>query len=341
MDANQLIPPLIRVHNLRTVFDTHSGEAVALDAVDFELRAGEVLGVVGESGSGKTLLSLSILGLLPATARIAGGEIVFEGRNLSSFSPSEMRNFRGGGVGMIFQEPMTSFDPVYTIGNQIAESVRQHLGLGRIATRNRVLELLDKVGLPDPHSCYHQYPFQLSGGMRQRAMIAMSLAPNPKLLIADEPTTALDVTIQAQILELLKKLQQDMDIALLFISHDLGVIAEVADNVMVMYGGQVMEHAPIDRLFDQAAHPYTRALMEARPRLNGDIRQLQAIGGQAPGIESRPDGCPFHPRCTLAMDVCRLSRPPQYTVEPTHIAACHLFNENSINGEQPIKGNTP
>ena len=329
MDANQLIPPLIRVHNLRTVFDTHSGEAVALDAVDFELRAGEVLGVVGESGSGKTLLSLSILGLLPATARIAGGEIVFEGRNLSSFSPSEMRNFRGGGVGMIFQEPMTSFDPVYTIGNQIAESVRQHLGLGRIATRNRVLELLDKVGLPDPHSCYHQYPFQLSGGMRQRAMIAMALICQPRLLIADEPTTALDVTIEAQILQLLSDLQAQLHMAIVIITHDLSVIAEMSDNVLVMYLGKDMEYAPVRALFHDPKHPYTRQLLQSIPKLGARSRsRLHTIEGVVPSLYERPAGCPFHTRCRECIPgKCDTSCPPMVTISDTHRVRCFLYDQ--------------
>ncbi len=325
MVAAETNAPLLRVRELRTEFDTPGGAHTAVDGVSFDIRPGEVVGVVGESGSGKTMVALSILGLLPEGARLAGGEVWFEERDLVRLEPRELRSVRGGGIGMIFQEPMTAFDPLYSIGEQIAESVRSHLGMGRAAAHARAVELLDTVGLPDAARRYHDYPHHQSGGMLQRAMIAMALAPNPRLLIADEPTTALDVTIQAQILELFAGLQRETGVAALFVSHDLGVIAEIAGTVLVMYAGQVVERAPTPRIFDAPAHPYTRALLSARPRLHGDATPLRAIRGQAPSLGARPSGCPFHPRCDFADDSCVRERPPHYEVGETHLVACHLY----------------
>ena len=319
--------PLLRIRNLSAAFVTAGEPAPVLDSVGFDLHRGEVLGIVGESGSGKTMLCLSLLGLLPQGARITGGELIFEGQRLGGFSPKEMQALRGCEIGMIFQEPMTSFDPVYTIGSQISESLRRHRGLDRRSARQSTVELLLKVGIADPDSRYDEYPFQLSGGMRQRAMIAMALAPNPKLLIADEPTTALDVTIQAQVLELLKELQEETGITMLFISHNLGVIAEIADEVLVMYAGRMMERAPVERLFDDPVHPYTRALMAARPRLQGKVEPLRAIGGQAPGVGAASPGCPFQPRCASAMEMCAAERPAFRTIALHQHAACHLYND--------------
>ena len=322
--SNQETGILLRVRNLRTVVDTVHGTFPAVDDVSFDLSSGAVLGIVGESGSGKTLLSLSILGLLPKRARIDGGEVLLDGRNLCGLSERELRGVRGRRIGMVFQEPLTSFDPLYTIGDQIAESVRRHSGLSRKQARARTEELLDTVGIARPDLVADEYPHQLSGGMRQRAMIAMALAPDPQLLIADEPTTALDVTIQAQILALLGKLQHERGIAVLFISHNLGVIAEVVDEVMVMYGGQVMEHTDVERLFDAPAHPYTRSLPEARPRLDGDRARLRAIPGQVPSLGSRPSGCPFHPRCDRALKICARERPATLAVGASRRVACWL-----------------
>ena len=327
--SNQETGILLRVRNLRTVVDTVHGTFPAVDDVSFDLSSGAVLGIVGESGSGKTLLSLSILGLLPKRARIDGGEVLLDGRNLCGLSERELRGVRGRRIGMVFQEPLTSFDPLYTIGDQIAESVRRHSGLSRKQARARTEELLDTVGIARPDLVSDEYPHQLSGGMRQRAMIAMALAPDPQLLIADEPTTALDVTIQAQILALLGKLQHERGIAVLFISHNLGVIAEVVDEVMVMYGGQVMEHTDVERLFDAPAHPYTRSLLEARPRLDGDRARLRAIPGQVPSLESRPSGCPFHPRCDRALKICARERPATPAVGASQRVACWLHGQGS------------
>ena len=315
---------LLSVRNLRTVIDTPHGSFPVVDDVSFELHSGHVLGIVGESGSGKTLLSMSILGLLPKNARIDAGTVLLGGRDLRGLSERELRGVRGRRIGMIFQEPQTSFDPLYTVGDQIEESIRRHSSRGRRQARARAVELLDTVGIPRPDLVFGQYPFQLSGGLRQRAMIAMALAPGPELLIADEPTTALDVTIQAQILELLKGLQRETGIAVLFISHHLGVIAEVADEVMVMYGGQLMEHASVERLFDEPAHPYTRSLLDARPTLSGVPSRLRAIPGQVPSLESRPSGCPFHPRCDKALEICARERPTWRHIGENRHVACWL-----------------
>ncbi len=320
---------LLSIRNLRTVIDTPRGTFPVVDDVSFDLRNGQVLGIVGESGSGKTLISMSILGLLPKRARIDAGEVLLGGKELRGLSERELRGVRGKRIGMIFQEPQTSFDPLYAIGEQIAESLRRHSSLGRRQARSRTVELLDTVGIPRPDLVYDEYPFQLSGGMRQRAMIAMALAPGPQLLIADEPTTALDVTIQAQILALLKRLQRDTGIAVLFISHHLGVIAEVADEVMVMYGGQLMERTGVGRLFDEPAHPYTRSLLSARPTLEGAPSRLRAIPGQVPSLESRPAGCPFHPRCEMVMDICAHERPAWRPARENQQVACWLYGQGN------------
>ena len=329
---------LLSVRHLRTVIDTAQGTFPVVDDVSFDLASGAVLGIVGESGSGKTLLSMSILGLLPNNARIESGEVRLRGVDLCTLSERERRGVRGRQIGMVFQEPMTSFDPLYTIGDQISESVRRHAGLGRRQARVRAVELLDTVGIPRPDHAYDEYPYQQSGGMRQRAMIAMALAPDPQLLIADEPTTALDVTIQAQILALLKKLQRDSGIAVLFISHNLGVIAEVVDEVMVMYGGQTMERTGVQRLFDDPAHPYTRSLLVARPTLQGDRERLRAIPGQVPSLESRPPGCPFHPRCESALEICRSERPSSRQVEGGRQVACWLYEQRGVSSASTAGG---
>ncbi len=322
--------PLLEVRNLRTVIDTVHGTFPAVDEVSFVLESGAVLGIVGESGSGKSMLALSLLRLLPRKGRIESGEALLDGLNLCALTERELRDVRGRRIGMIFQEPLTSFDPLYTIGDQIAESVRKHLGLKSRQARDKAVELLSTVGIPRPDLAYDEYPFQFSGGMRQRAMIAMALAPDPELLIADEPTTALDVTIQAQILELLMKLQRERGIAVLFVSHNLGVIAEIADEVMVMYGGQVMERSEVERLFDAPAHPYTQSLLEARPALDRAPSRLRAIPGQVPSLESRPAGCPFHPRCGRALEICARAKPPRSILSSGQEVACWLFApENS------------
>ncbi len=320
---------MLAVRSLRTLIKTSHGSFPAVDDVSFELGRGRTLGIVGESGSGKTMLSMSILGLLTKKARVAGGEIILDGSDLRTLSERELRAVRGKKIGMIFQEPLTSFDPLYTIGNQIAESLAKHQGMDRKAARKRTVELLESVGIPRAQMVFDEYPFQLSGGMRQRAMIAMALAPAPELLIADEPTTALDVTIQAQILELLKSLQRERGIAVILVSHNLGVIAETVDEVMVMYGGQMMEKTDVESLFDAPAHPYTRALLEARPTLDRELTRLRAIPGQVPSLESRPSGCPFHPRCDRAVDRCSRERPPITDLQGNRQVACWLYEDQA------------
>ena len=329
---------LLSIRNLRTVIDTARGSFPAVDDVSFDLESGDVLGIVGESGSGKSLLALSILGLLPARGRIESGQVFLNGRDLRTLSERGMRAVRGREVGMIFQEPLTSFDPLYTIGDQIAESVSRHAGLAGKQARARAVELLATVGIPRPEQACDEYPFQFSGGMRQRAMIAMALAPDPQLLIADEPTTALDVTIQAQILELLRELQRERGIAVLFISHNLGVIAEIAGQVMVMYGGQVMERTEVERIFDSPAHPYTKALLKARPSLEGELSRLHAIPGQVPSLESRPAGCPFHPRCDSALEICAQTRPATMSIGAGQQVSCWLHEQGQGQPESIPRG---
>ena len=329
---------LLSIRNLRTVIDTARGSFPAVDDVSFDLESGDVLGIVGESGSGKSLLALSILGLLPARGRIESGQVFLNGRDLRTLSERGMRAVRGREVGMIFQEPLTSFDPLYTIGDQIAESVSRHAGLAGKQARARAVELLATVGIPRPEQACDEYPFQFSGGMRQRAMIAMALAPDPQLLIADEPTTALDVTIQAQILELLRELQRERGIAVLFISHNLGVIAEIAGEVMVMYGGQVMERTEVERIFDSPAHPYTKALLKARPNLEAELSRLHAIPGQVPSLESRPAGCPFHPRCDSASEVCARTRPVPMSIGAGQQVSCWLHGQGQDQPESIPRG---
>jgi oligopeptide/dipeptide ABC transporter ATP-binding protein len=315
---------LLSVQNLTTVFRLGRVDAAAVDDVSLDVAPGEVLGIVGESGSGKSVLALSIMGLLPSPpGRIASGSIRFAGRELVGLPPREMRAIRGGGMGMIFQEPMSSLNPVFTIGDQIAEALRAHGRMGRREALGEAVALLRKVGIPSPEQRLGQYPHQLSGGMRQRVMIAMALAGSPRLLIADEPTTALDVTIQAQILDLLMRLRDETGMAILLITHNMGVIAEIADRVMVMYAGRVAEQAAVHDLFDAPAHPYTRGLMGSTPVLAGGKARLSAIPGSLPRLGEAPEGCRFAPRCQRAEDACRAGRPPFAPLAGAgHAAAC-------------------
>jgi len=322
-------PPLLRVLNLKTYFVTEHGRgtARAVDDVSFELYPGETLGIVGESGSGKTVTSLSILRLVPEPPGhiLPGSLIEFEGRNLLTLSPPELRAIRGNQIAMVFQEPMTSLNPVFTVGDQIAEAAIIHQQLSRRAARARAIEMLKIVGIPDPEERVDHYPHQLSGGMRQRVMIAMALICHPKVLIADEPTTALDVTIQAQILELLDKLQQELGMAVMLITHDLGIVAGHADRVVVMYAGRVVETAATTALFDQPTHPYTEGLLAAVPRIDAPRSRLQAIPGQVPAATAWPPGCRFHPRCPYAWDKCVAEEPPLLDIgDGTHAARCWL-----------------
>jgi len=314
---------LLEVRDLRTCFSTDEGEFAAVDGVSFKVHAGKTLAIVGESGCGKSVTSLSIMGLVPpAAGSIRGGSITFEGQELVGAPEEVLQNLRGNGMAMVFQEPMTSLNPAYTVGDQIMEALLRHRPMDRAQARARALEMLGHVRIPAPEQRMHEYPHQLSGGMRQRVMIAMALVCQPRLLIADEPTTALDVTIQAQILALMAQLQHDMGTAIVLITHDLGVVAEVADEVVVMYAGQVVERAPVQALFDTPQHPYTVGLLGAIPRLDLAQHRLASIEGQVPSPLQRPAGCAFAPRCPFAQAPCHSQTPQLQTVGEGHTSAC-------------------
>ncbi|MED1793065.1 ABC transporter ATP-binding protein [Brevibacillus nitrificans] len=301
---------ILDVRNLQTHFFTDDGVSKAVDGVDFSLNKGETLGLVGESGCGKSITSLSILRLIASPpGKIVGGEILFKGQDLLKRSEPEMRAIRGNEISMIFQEPMTSLNPVYTVGEQIAEVLRLHQNMGRKEAWNKAVEMLKLVGIPSPEKRATQEPHELSGGMRQRVMIAMALACRPEILIADEPTTALDVTIQAQILELMKKLQVELGMSIIMITHDLGVVAETCDRVAVMYAGKVVEYTTAKNLFENPRHPYTIGLMNSLPRLDEDVEELQAIKGNVPSPFNMPVGCRFAPRCPHATSLCETRLP--------------------------------
>lgn len=320
---------ILQIEDLQTHFFTAVGTVRAVDGVSYALKAGETLGVVGESGCGKSVTALSILRLVAnPPGRIVGGAVRFEGRNLLEVSEPEMERIRGNEISMIFQEPMTSLNPLYTVGKQIAEAVALHQGLNKRDAWDRAVEMLKRVSIPEPERRAHAYPHQLSGGMRQRVMIAMALSCNPKVLIADEPTTALDVTIQAQILDLMRELQETFGTAIILITHDMGVVAENADRVVVMYAGRKVEETSADRLFDNPGHPYTRGLLASIPHLDtaaqSDARRarLNEIKGMVPSLFNLPQGCSFAPRCGLASDRCREVRPPLEEQRPGHWIAC-------------------
>jgi len=330
MSANEPVP-LLRVDGLKTHFHTRDGVVRAVDGVSFEVRSGETLAIVGESGCGKSVTAMSILRLLPMPpARIAAGRIEFEGRNLLDLSEAEMRHVRGNLISMIFQEPMTSLNPVLTIGRQVAEALVLHRGLSQREAMVRAADMLGKVQIPEAGRRLKQYPHELSGGMRQRVMIAMALACGPRLLIADEPTTALDVTIQAQILELMRQLGRETGAAIILITHDLGVVAEMAQRVVVMYAGRKVEEAPVEALFAQPRHPYTLGLLGSMPHLGGSLadvagqppRRLVEIPGMVPSLKEDLPGCLFAPRCPQASGQCRREAPPLAEYEPGHWAAC-------------------
>ena len=316
--------PVLDVQGLSTVFRTRAGTIHAVNDVSFALGQGELLGVVGESGSGKSVTMMSLVGLLPQPpAVITGRAVLFEGEDLLKATPQEMRRVRGGRIGFVFQDPMTSLNPVFTVGFQIMEPLREHLGLSKSAARARAADLLDLVGIPDARRRLRDYPHQFSGGMRQRVMIAIALACEPKLLIADEPTTALDVTIQAQIIELMADLRRKMGMAVIWITHDLGVIAGIADRVMVMYGGQIVEQAAVADLFRTPQHPYTRALLTTVPRVSGErAHRLTVIEGQPPILTAAPDACSFRDRCPVGFEICTRMNPQRYPVSDTHDVAC-------------------
>ena len=317
--------PVLEVRGLKTVFRTRSGEVHAVNDVSFSLRPGELLGVVGESGSGKSVTMMSLIGLLPSPpADVCGGQVLLGGTDLLKAHPEELRKVRGARIGFVFQDPMTSLNPVFTVGSQIMEPLRVHKGMSKPEAEARAVELLELVGIPDARKRLKSYPHQFSGGMRQRVMIAIALACDPEVLIADEPTTALDVTIQAQILELVKELRQKLGMAIIWITHDLGVIAGIADRVLVMYGGQVAEQGPVREVFGQPQHPYTRALLRTIPKLSG-VREdrLAAIEGQPPILSAAPTACPFAARCAHAFDRCRTENPARRGVDGLPVGAGH------------------
>jgi peptide/nickel transport system ATP-binding protein/oligopeptide transport system ATP-binding protein len=319
---------LLEVRDLCTVFRTDDGLVRAVDGVSFEVGEGETLGVVGESGCGKSVTAMSIMRLIPSPpGRIESGRILLRGRNLLDLPEDAMRKLRGNEVSMIFQEPMTALNPVFTVGNQITEAIRLHQDVGSREATERAVEMLEYVGIPAPRQRVNEYPHQLSGGMRQRVMIAMALSCHPSVLIADEPTTALDVTIQAQILDLLGTLQEKMRMAIILITHDLGVIAETADRVAVMYAGKVVEYTSVERLFERPLHPYTIGLLESIPRMNERKAKLNVIPGSVPPPTAFPPGCAFHPRCPFADEVCGRQEASLEAAEGGHEVRCHRWRE--------------
>ena len=324
---------LLSMENLSTSFFTSKGVVPAVSGVSIAIQPGEILGLVGESGCGKSVTSLSIMGLVAPPGRIVDGRILFEGRDLATLDYDTMCGIRGNEIAMIFQEPMTSLNPVFTVGRQVAEAIILHRHASREEARAKTLEMFRLVGIPEPETRLDCYPHQLSGGLRQRVMIAMALVCEPKLLIADEPTTALDVTIQAQILDLMRDLRQRLDTAIILITHDLGVVAELCDRVVVMYAGEVVEEAGIFDLFEQPSHPYTLGLMGSIPgtevAVSADGR-LQTIPGMVPNLLHLPKGCRFHPRCPMARDVCREQAPPLFELREGHTARCWNFEDREV-----------
>ncbi|MBB5693762.1 ABC transporter ATP-binding protein [Muricoccus pecuniae] len=315
--------PLLRVEGLRTLFSTSAGDIAAVDGVSLEVPRGKTLGIVGESGCGKSMLSLSIMGLVPRPGRVGAGRVLLEDINLTGLTPAGMRAVRGAGIAMIFQEPMTSLNPVHTVGDQIVEAMRAHdAGASEAELRKRAIDALRRVRIPSPERRFGEYPHQLSGGMRQRVMIAMALACRPRLLIADEPTTALDVTVQAQILDLLRDLQAETGMSVILITHDLGVVAEMADEVAVMYAGRVVERGTARDIFEDPQHPYTIGLLGSIPRIEEDRERLLSIDGSVPPPFALPQGCRFHPRCPFAIRACTEKDPPLRELSPGHQAAC-------------------
>ena len=330
---------ILQVNGLKTSFLNSNGETQAVRGVSFTVHKGEALGIVGESGSGKSVTSMSILQLLASTGRIREGEVLFEGKDLTKATRKEMREIRGGKIAMIFQDPMSSLNPLIRVGKQVEEMIAIHQpSLSKEERKKRVLELFRLVRIPEPEKRYQSFPHEFTGGMRQRVMIAMALACNPEILIADEPTTALDVTIQDQILKLLRSLQEEMGMSIIFITHDLGVVAELCSRVLVMYGGMVMEEALIDDIFHRPRHPYTMGLLASIPNIKQDKSQrLTPIPGSPPDMTNPPAGCPFAPRCPYARQICLEQMPPYTQLDPTHRSMCWLLTPEAPAQDNPFK----
>ena len=333
-------PPLLELDRLSTHYVSARGKRVvrAVDEVSLCVAAGDTLGIVGESGAGKSTLALSLLRVLPPAARIVGGRILLEGEDLVPKTESEMRKIRGKKIAMILQDPMASLNPLFTVGNQVAEPIRVHEQADRRSARRRARELLRAVRIPSPEARIKQYPHELSGGMRQRIVGAIGISCEPRLLIADEPTTSLDLTIQAQYLNLLRELQRAHGLALIFITHNLGIVAKMCDQLAVMYAGRVIECGPVERLFNAPAHPYTRALLDAIPRMGDPARRLTAIEGQPPDLAELPPGCAFAPRCPQAVARCREAAPPPFAPAPGRIARCWLAEPAAAAGDRRVAG---
>ena len=326
---------LLSVRNLKTSFFTHVGEVKAVRGISFDVNQGEVLGIVGESGSGKSVTSLSIMGLLQHPGRVVDGEIFFQDQDILSYGKRRMRRVRGKEIAMIFQDPMTSLNPVYTVGNQIMEMLQEHEDIGKGEAKRRAIEMLRMVGIPSPEKRIHNYPHEFSGGMRQRAMIAIALACSPKLLIADEPTTALDVTIQAQILQLIRDLQKELGMSVIYITHDLGVVANVADRVAVMYAGQIVEYGTVEEIFYDAWHPYTWALLQALPQLGTKGEALPSVDGTPPNLFNEIKGDAFAPRNKHALAIDFVQEPPFFQVSETHAAKTWYLDPRAPKIERP------
>ena len=328
---------LLEVENLRTNFQIDSGRVQAVRGISFHINKGESIGIVGESGSGKSVSMLSVMGLLPDNATVEAELMSFEGVELLDMDPKQMRRLRGNEIGMIFQDPMTSLNPLFTIGNQIMEPIRIHLNVSKAKARKRAIEILKMVEIPSPESRLNQYPHEFSGGMRQRVMIAIALSCNPKLLIADEPTTALDVTIQAQILDLMKELKNKLNTSIVLITHDLGVVASMCERIIVMYGGQIVEEGTTRDVFYNPKHPYTWGLIRSLPKVTaGEKKKLIPIPGSPPDLLDPPKGCPFAARCEYAMKICELRQPQERNVSDTHRVSCWLMHPKAPKVEKEV-----
>lgn len=330
---------LLRVENLTTNFHLHIGDVKAVRGISFHIDEGESMGIVGESGSGKSVSMMSVMRLLPESAETRADKILFDGEDLLKKSEAEMRKLRGDRISMVFQDPMTSLNPLFTIGDQIMEPIRIHRKVTRKEARERALEMLRVVQIPSPESRLNEYPHELSGGMRQRVMIAIATCCNPRLLIADEPTTALDVTIQAQILELMNKLKRELNTSIIIITHDMGVVASMCTRVMVMYGGMLLEEGTTREIFYQPKHPYTVGLLRSVPQVGRGKEKLRSIPGNPPDLFAPPVGCPFVPRCPHAMWACEKWMPPKFALSPTHTAACWLLHQKAPRAGEEAQGN--